>query len=480
MWSNPKKLSVLVLILLFATVGTIYLFSSKAATNGNLSLEAENGANCPASSVNNAGASSGAYTKFGASAGCAGIRAIAAGDIAWAGSKDGSAFTAAVVKSIAPAAVITLGDHAYVYNQDFQYDATKSPPGGDPNATCNGYSYAQKYYDKWGTYQGFDIRAITHPSIGNHEYLYEPNSTDGGAHSFTCNRTHGKTSADPAKPYFDYFKNKGVNDAGIPVSSDTSREGYYSFDQGDWHFIALNSECAPLASNPNGAVPGPSGNRCGPGSPQYTWLATDLAQHKSASCIAAYFHRPVWYAANDGGGAAIAGGKVGGMLIPNPQTAEEKFFNQDAVEDLSDYTLNAASGLYIPAAAGHGANTTMYPMMKLLSQYKSDVLLVGHAHIYEHVKPKSINASNAPVSDPNGLTEFVVGTGGALMSPLTLNSSQAVAHSTKSTDHGVLSMLLKKGSMDYQFVGAGTTKAASDEITNRINDHGTLTCHAKP
>jgi len=96
-------------------------------------------------------------------------------------------------------------------------------------------------YDlSWGLY-----KTITRPALGNHEYL-----------------TAG------ALGYFDYFG----------ALAGERGKGYYSYDAGGWHFIALNSECADVGG-------------CGPGSPQYEWLKADLAA-STAPCTAAYWHHP--------------------------------------------------------------------------------------------------------------------------------------------------------------------------------------------
>ena len=59
----------------------------------------------------------------------------------------------------------------------------------------------------------------------------------------------------------------------------TDPDGYYSYDLGGWHVVALNSAICP-------AVTG-----CGPGDPQYEWLQDDLAAN-DASCTLAYWHHP--------------------------------------------------------------------------------------------------------------------------------------------------------------------------------------------
>jgi hypothetical protein len=56
-------------------------------------------------------------------------------------------------------------------------------------------------------------------------------------------------------------------------------KGYYSFDIGPWHFVALNSndDCKLVA--------------CGEGSAQLAWLKADLAAHKGL-CTLAMVHAP--------------------------------------------------------------------------------------------------------------------------------------------------------------------------------------------
>ncbi|NPV86120.1 MAG: alkaline phosphatase [Anaerolineae bacterium] len=68
-----------------------------------------------------------------------------------------------------------------------------------------------------------------------------------------------------------------------------SGKGYYSFDLGAWHIIALNSNCDWAGG-------------CGINSPQLAWLQSDLEAHPTA-CTLAYWHHPRWssgFAGNDG------------------------------------------------------------------------------------------------------------------------------------------------------------------------------------
>jgi acid phosphatase type 7 len=130
----------------------------------------------------------------------------------------------------------------------FGLDLDAVLPLGDEQYEVGALSEFQTVYDpSWGR-----LNALTHPVPGNHEY--QGSST--------------------ARGYFDYFNGVG-NQTGI---AGERGKGYYSYDLGNWHLIALNSNCSKVGG-------------CGAGSPQELWLATDLATHPS-SCILAYYHHP--------------------------------------------------------------------------------------------------------------------------------------------------------------------------------------------
>ena len=133
-------------------------------------------------------------------------------------------------------------------------------PLGDNQYECGGYLAFQQSYDlSWGR-----VKPMTRPVVGNHEYL-----TSGGT---GCDVSNGG-----ANGYFNYF---GAA-AGAPG------QGYYSFDLGSWHIIALNSNCSDVGG-------------CLPSTPQGQWLASDLAAHKN-TCTLAYWHIPLF---SSGGRAA--------------------------------------------------------------------------------------------------------------------------------------------------------------------------------
>ena len=143
-------------------------------------------------------------------------------------------YTSDLIETLAPDAVLPLGDNQY---EQGAYD-----------------DYLRSYDPTWGR-----AKAISHPTAGNHEYL-----------------TAGATG------YFSYFGSA----AGDPT------KGYYSYNVGAWHLVALNSNC--------GAIGG-----CGAESPEEQWLRADLAEHATA-CTLAYWHHPRFSSGRHGSDAEMA------------------------------------------------------------------------------------------------------------------------------------------------------------------------------
>ena len=139
---------------------------------------------------------------------------VGAGDIAQCAGGNPEA-TAKLLDSIA-GTVFALGDNAY--------------PSGSAE------DYRGCYDTSWGRH-----RSRTRPVAGNHEY-----DTAGAA------------------PYYEYFGG-AAGPAGL---------GFYSYDLGNWHMVALNSNIGVSAS-----------------SSQAAWLRSDLRAHP-AQCTLAYWHFP--------------------------------------------------------------------------------------------------------------------------------------------------------------------------------------------
>lgn len=158
--------------------------------------------------------------------------------------------------------------------------ATAVLPLGDIQYYCGGYNaFLGSYHPSWGQFL-----SITHPVVGNHEYLTHPSSSGVGT---DCNDANAGAAG-----YFQYF---GAA-AGQPS------QGYYSYDVGSWHLIALNSNCGDVGG-------------CGATAPQGQWLSADLAAHPN-QCLLAYWHIPLW--------------SSGGRSAPNMQVATQILYTYRA------------------------------------------------------------------------------------------------------------------------------------------------------
>jgi hypothetical protein len=141
-----------------------------------------------------------------------------------------------------PVSVFTLGDLAYPDGTEQQFRDCYDPTWGG--------SHLGVRSDITNKVLNPDLWNLTQPVVGNHEYQ-TPN----------------------AAPYFDYFGTKAGD----------RTKGYYSYNQGTWHFVLMNSNCEEVGG-------------CGWFFAQGRWLRADLAspQNQSASCTVASFHHPLY------------------------------------------------------------------------------------------------------------------------------------------------------------------------------------------
>lgn len=311
-----------------------------------------------------------ALTGSGALRGAADPTIAAAGDIACSPKEISQAHgdrgqcgeiaTSKLLVRLRPTAVLTLGDDQYY---------------------CGSLDdFVDSYTPSWGR-----ELAVTRPALGNHEY------------GTGCGR-------DSASAYFTYFGKRAGR----------MNQGWYSYNLGAWHLIALNSEC----SYGKGAA---DFGGCGAGSPEYRWLATDLAYDRAA-CTLVYWHEPRF------------------------------------------------------SSGEHGDDVAMTALWNLLVAAHADVVLNGHAHVYERFAPAGASSRATgprdrifqnPTPDPDGIREFVVGTGG--------RNHGSFAHPPlqgevvrNGTTFGVLELHLHPDGYDWRFVPVpGGT----------FTDAGSASCH---
>jgi hypothetical protein len=268
----------------------------------------------------------------------------AAGDIAdcrgnaprYAGAERTAALIEAALLQSPQAAVLTLGDNAYPSGRLADYTGCYGPT--------------------WGRF-----KAATRPVPGNHEYA-------GGR----------------ATGYFAYF--------GPAVGP-----GYYSFELGAWHLVALDSNLAPEAQRV-----------------QLAWLRDDLARNK-AHCTLAYWHHPLY------------------------------------------------------SSGGHGSIATMREAWAILYQAGAEIVLSGHDHDYERFAAQDAAGKADPA---RGMRQFVVGTGGAYLTPFLWRESNSEMRDNSRT--GVLKLRLEADGYEWEFLEAsyqGLSEPAAPA------DRGSGRCH---
>jgi 3',5'-cyclic AMP phosphodiesterase CpdA len=108
----------------------------------------------------------------------------------------------------------------------------------------------------------------------------------------------------------------------------------------------------------------------------------------------------------------------------------------------------------------NGPNTFMREMWTLLYEADADVVISGHDHLYERFGKQDVDGR----SDPRGLRQFIVGTGGAQLYEFQRQEPNSQA---RRRAHGVLRLTLMPSSYQWSFV----------DITGAILDAGTDGCH---
>jgi Calcineurin-like phosphoesterase len=146
---------------------------------------------------------------------------------------------------------------------------------------------------------------------------------------------------------------------------------------------------------------------CGPDSPQVRWLRDDLAA-STARCTVAMWHQPRF------------------------------------------------------SSGQHGDDEAVAPFWDALYAAGADLVLNGHDHDYERFAPQD---PSGHVDTATGITEIVVGTGGAPLRDFASRSPNTVARSASA--HGVLALTLEPSGWQFQF----------ESTTGTFADQGTGTCH---
>lgn len=248
------------------------------------------------------------------------IQLIGAGDIAYCGETSlGDEATSAIIDRFPSAVIFTAGDNVSGEGRMAEYKNCFGPTWG-------------RFLDR------------LHPSPGNHDYM-----TDAG---------------------FPYYQHFGAA-AGQPG------QGYYSYDLGDWHIVALNSNCDAIA--------------CGPNSAQAAWLRKDLADNEK-QCKLLYWHHPRY--------------------------------------------SSGISGNYGPVSS----------FWRIALEHGADVMVSGHDHDYERFAPQDGDGN----ADPDGIRQFVVGTGGSELRDF--GQIKPNSEIRDNSTQGVILFRLYSGKYEWEFI----------------------------
>lgn len=195
------------------------------------------------------------------------------------------------------------------------------------------------------------------------------------------------------------------NAGGTGCSAHHDGSGYFKY-WGDWATGAGVSTPADPLGNAKGYYSVDIGDwhiislnsecgyvSCSKGSAQEVWLQHDLATHANM-CTLAFWHRPT--------------------------------FGPDSGYD----------------------NSSTLPFWKDLYAEGADVILHGHAHLYQRFAPQTPTRQADAV---HGIREFIVGTGGERLSPID-HSSAPRSVVLNDTTFGILRMTLHPTSYDWEFV----------------------------
>jgi len=122
------------------------------------------------------------------------------------------------------------------------------------------------------------------------------------------------------------------------------------------------------------------------------------------------------------------------------------------------------------SSGGHPMTDHMREAWRLLYEAGAELVLSGHDHDYERFAPQDDKGQR---DDARGLRQFVVGTGGAYLTPF----RWTVDHSETRQNWrvGVLKLVLKDKGYEWEFLAADNLRQGPQEREAR--DSGAASCH---
>lgn len=115
------------------------------------------------------------------------------------------------------------------------------------------------------------------------------------------------------------------------------------------------------------------------------------------------------------------------------------------------------------SSGGHGNNAVMREAWRLLASAGTDLVLSAHDHDYERFAPQDVDGR---VDALRGMRQFVVGGGGAALTPLLIRRPNS--ETADNTSHGVLKLSLKKSGYAWEYLPVAD---------GSYRDQGSAACH---
>jgi len=153
---------------------------------------------------------------------------------------------------------------------------------------------------------------------------------------------------------------------------------------------------------------------------------------------------------------------LNGELSVAAGSTQEQWLRADLTAHPAQCTVAYWHEPRFSSGSGHGSDPNFDSLWRDLHTAGAEIVLNGHDHVYERFAPQNPDAQ----PDPNGIREFVVGTGGAGLDGFNAPVANSVVR--HSAGYGVLKLTLHASSYDWAFVPvSGST----------FGDAGSGSCH---
>lgn len=126
--------------------------------------------------------------------------------------------------------------------------------------------------------------------------------------------------------------------------------------------------------------------------------------------------------------------------------AQEEWLRKDLTANRSNCTIAYWHSPFFSSGERYGNVTDTANLLRMLYEHGTAALISAHEHFYERFAPQDPNGR----SDPQGIRQFVVGTGGARL--YKLGATKPNSEVRNNVTHGVLKLTLNSTSYSWEFI----------------------------